>query len=391
MSQSLDFEGFGQTAQPGISLPSYLAFVCRPPDPPQARYLGEASLIDTLVSRWREAAFASPGDVEAQTAAGTALRKAIWDPVSPLLGEEDRVFVIPDGFLNQINLDALPDPGGGFLAETMPLFCYLPVERDVAPASAKEGPSRESNDTGGLLVLGGADYWYADAADTEPSTGSSVRGDAVLFAGLPGAEAEAKDIADLWASRAPDPHARVVVLTGREAGEAAFKRNVRGRKVIHLATHAFFNRPEQAWRSPLESSGLALAGANLLPVTGERKEDGILYADEVAVLDLSGVDWVVLSACETALGAIRAREGVLGLRRAFQVAGARTLIMSLWSVEDGATRKWMHTLYAGRLSGMSTAAALREANLDAIRSLRGGDKSRVSARWGAFVAVGHWR
>jgi CHAT domain-containing protein len=182
-----------------------------------------------------------------------------------------------------------------------------------------------------------------------------------------------------------------VVLTGREAGEAAFKRNVRGRKVIHLATHAFFNRPEQAWRSPLESSGLALAGANLLPVTGERKEDGILYADEVAVLDLSGVDWVVLSACETALGAIRAREGVLGLRRAFQVAGARTLIMSLWSVEDGATRKWMHTLYAGRLSGMSTAAALREANLDAIRSLRGGDKSRVSARWGAFVAVGHWR
>ena len=67
-------------------------------------------------------------------------------------------------------------------------------------------------------------------------------------------------------------------------------------------------------------------------------------------LDLQGTEWAVLSACETGLGEIKAGEGVFGLRRAFQIAGARTVIMSLWSVEDRATRTWMRALYEGRLS-----------------------------------------
>ena len=74
------------------------------------------------------------------------------------------------------------------------------------------------------------------------------------------------------------------------------------------------------------------------------EDDGVLTAEEVASLDLSGVEWAVLSACDTGLGEIKAGEGVFGPRRAFQIAGARTVIMSLWSVEDRAAMTWMRAL-----------------------------------------------
>ena len=74
----------------------------------------------------------------------------------------------------------------------------------------------------------------------------------------------------------------------------------------------------------------------------------MLTAEEVAALDLSGVEWAVLSGCDTGVGEVRAGEGVFGLRRAFQVAGVQTVIMSLWPVEDQATRQWMTTLYDSR-------------------------------------------
>ena len=104
-------------------------------------------------------------------------------------------------------------------------------------------------------------------------------------------------------------------------------------------------------------SGLAFAGANRRLSAPIDQDDGILTAEEVAAsLDLQGVEWAVLSACDTGLGQIMAGEGVLGLRRAFQIAGARTVIMSLWSVDDSAPpRTWMRALYEGRLSkGLNT-------------------------------------
>jgi CHAT domain-containing protein len=99
----------------------------------------------------------------------------------------------------------------------------------------------------------------------------------------------------------------------------------------------------------------------------------------------------VLSACDTGLGDVRAGEGVLGLRRAFQVAGARTLIMSLWSVEDDAARAWMTSLYTARLrDGRPTAEAVRIATLAALaRSRRAGNAHPFF--WAAFVAAGDWR
>ena len=100
----------------------------------------------------------------------------------------------------------------------------------------------------------------------------------------------------------------------------------------------------------------------------------------------------MLSACDTGLGTVAAGEGVLGLRRAFQVAGARTVIMSLWSVEDQATRQWMEALYHARLGQrLDTADAVREAGLTMLRERRAKGQSVHPFYWASFVAAGDWR
>ena len=153
----------------------------------------------------------------------------------------------------------------------------------------------------------------------------------------------------------------------------------------------FPNSPRAAPDAPLLLSGLALAGANRRGDTGPDAEDGILTSEEIATLDLSGVDWVVLSSCESGLGRILSGEGVLGLRRAFQVAGARTLIISLWKVEDETTSEWMRHLYEGRLQGMSTAGSVRYASLAILNARRARGLSTDPFFWGAFAAAGDWR
>jgi CHAT domain-containing protein len=181
---------------------------------------------------------------------------------------------------------------------------------------------------------------------------------------------------------------------------------------VHLATHGFFlgaacgaaagTRAVGGLASgsglgaadlgnPLLLSGLALAGANRASVPAG-DDDGILTAEEIAGLSLQGTRWAVLSACDTGIGEIRAGEGVFGLRRAFQIAGVRTTIMSLWSVDDQATRQWMRALYEGRFQkALNTADAVREAGLQVLQSRRARGQATHPFFWGAFVAAGDWR
>jgi CHAT domain-containing protein len=152
------------------------------------------------------------------------------------------------------------------------------------------------------------------------------------------------------------------------------------------------SRVSSVTENPLLLSGLAFAGANRRMTATLEQDDRLLTAEEIAGLNLQGTEWAVLSACATGLGEIRAGEGVFGLRRAFQVAGARTVIMSLWSVEDESTRVWMRALYEKRLKQrLDTATAVREAGLTVLRARRAKGLSTHPFYWAAFVAAGDWR
>jgi CHAT domain-containing protein len=139
-------------------------------------------------------------------------------------------------------------------------------------------------------------------------------------------------------------------------------------------------------------SGLVFAGANHRDAAGPDEEDGILTAEEIAALDLSSVEWAVLSACDTGVGEVMAGEGVFGLRRAFQIAGARTLIMSLWPVDDEVTRAWMRELYTNRfVKGMSTVDSVQQASLALLKQRRAKGLSTHPFYWAGFIASGDWR
>jgi CHAT domain-containing protein len=239
------------------------------------------------------------------------------------------------------------------------------------------------------------------------------------FKPLPASAGELDEVVALWnagdggsvrASRlrgASAPRNDVVRLEGAAAGEAAFKAAAPGRRGLHLATHGFFlggscasaldpgvaeavvYEDRNLAENPLLLSGFALAGANLREEAGEGEEDGILTAEEIASIDLSGVEWAVLSACNTGVGEIRAGEGVFGLRRAFRVAGVETLIMSLWPVEDEASRDWMTTFYGLRFEkGLGIAGAVHTASFETLNARRAEGQSTHPFFWAAFVAAG---
>ena len=135
-----------------------------------------------------------------------------------------------------------------------------------------------------------------------------------------------------------------------------------------------------------------MAGANRRSTARLDEDDGILTAEEVAALNLNGVEWAVLSACDTGLGEIRAGEGVFGLRRAFQVAGARTVIMSLWSVDDQATRAWMRALYDAHFQkGLSTADAVHAASVTVLRERRAKRTEHAAPVLGGIRGRGDWQ
>jgi CHAT domain-containing protein len=349
------------------------------------------------------------------------------------------VFVVPDGSLNLVNLYALPVGTTGYVIESGPIIHYLSAERDLAWSDG----GKESGS--GLLALGGAafdsrvepsPYDSSAVARRAESGGPAAEGSAYRgappdcvnfrsahFEPLPESVKEVADIAAAWSGPG---NARV--LTGASATEHAFKLLAPGRRVLHLATHGFFlngnceasSLPE-AMRSrgigglsaggagpaarpgsasagrvdednPLLLSGVALAGANRRDSARPDEEDGILTAEEIASLDLSRVEWAVLSACDTGVGEIQVGEGVLGLRRAFEAAGVSTLIMSLWPVEDRSAREWMKILYQAKFrKKLETDEAVREASLGVLRARRAQRAGSHPFYWAAFVAAGDWR
>ena len=387
----------------------YMAFVARADAAPVAVPLGSAAAIDRVIERWRSGILSETQAGRPTSRAerlhrevGQELRRLIWQPLgSAIAGSKQQIFIVPAGPLHLVNWGALPAANGRYVVEGAELH-YLSTERDLVRERAPLGQ--------GLLVVD--DPAYDATAPRTPRSGlraattsngavPCLDASALRFDPLPASRIEGGQIAAVWSSAFKRPVSngdsnRVLRLTGAHATETAVRANMAGKRVIHLATHGFFlgswcaaaQRNQESHL--LLMAGLALSGANA-SARRPSNDDGVLLAEEIASLDLRGVDWVVLSACDTGAGVLRAGDELFGLRRVFQIAGVNTILVSLWPVDDVLAGQWMTTVYRRRFSDdLPTAASVRAATVEVIRARRAGGLSTHPAYWGSFIAAGHW-
>jgi CHAT domain-containing protein/tetratricopeptide (TPR) repeat protein len=362
---------------------------------PELRLLGEAEAIDAAVVEWRSQLRGGA----ASAPAASRVRALVWDPLSSALRGE-KVVLSTDGPLSLVAFGALPTADGTqFLAERY-VFSYLGSSADMVEQAS-------TNSTSPTVLIGAPNY---DAALEE---GSAAATESRRFAALSGAEREVDEIAKIVADSEP------LLLKGDAATEHAV-RALRAPKVLHFATHGFFadgdSTPPLASRSqsrgfdpvggapelvgfddPYETgamhrSGLALAGANNSGsyASGDGL-DGILTAQEVSEMNLIDTRLVVLSACDTGLGAVVPGQGVYGLRRAFAIAGAQRLVLALWSIPDEETKNLMVDLYSHRALIDDPASALTAVQRRWIEDRRNRGIYPDPYLWGAFVASGNFQ
>ena len=449
------------------SKPVYDAFVLRGREAPpgySANWveLGPAESINVDIEPFRAAlkrGYAPAGDGSGSP--GHRLRTLLWEGLEPHLEGCHTVIIIPDRHLARVPWSALPGSRPGtYLLDNYAIGTATHGQGIFDLLTRPEGPSADV----GLILLGGVDYdqataWVstrgaprAEEAPTRvPSLPAVDPGQWPRWPWLASSREEVEALRELWDGAGP-----MIVLEGRGASKPRLVDAMPRGRYIHLATHGFFadpryhsalwHDPRSEWlfgqppvpggpiriprgstvtgRNPLLLSGLVLAGANRPPEPDDHGvptgDHGILTAEEIVDLDLSHADLVVLSACETSLGEVAGGEGVFGLQRAFHLAGARTVVASLWSVEDAATRALMiefyRNLWARKLGKLE---ALRQAQLAMLRrddpeghESRGPGEAvkvdpnsiehaqrrpreggpRVSpATWAAFVLSGDWR
>ncbi len=383
----------------------YLALVLFPDASTRTLDLGPAAPIDLAASRLRGAL--ANRDARFQTSAH-ALYQLAFQPLLPLLGKTRRIYLSPDGQLGLVPFAALHD-GRRFLLDSFD-FTYLTSGRDLLPHPQEGVPSST------VFVLADPDFTASPRAaasasgalptQAEPSASlkrffSTLRAELApgAWVALPGTRQEAESIQRLL------PQAQLFL--GPEATKERLL-GVRTPGILHLATHGFFlgDAPIPAGsravahfgalgdapqapspQDPLLRSGLALAGASA-PVADASTPDepqpdaALVTALELAGLNLWGTQLVVLSACDTGRGEVQLGQGVSGLRRALVVAGAETLVMSLWKVADDSTYLLMDAYYRNLVAGQGRASALREA----MRSLRA---SRPHPHhWAPFIVLG---
>lgn len=310
-----------------------------------------------------------------------------WEPIAKELGGKiNKIFFSPDGVYNSINLNTLLNPKSKK---------YILDETDLQLVTTTKdlfNDLKEENSNKLAILFGYPDYQINK--EKRAAMVEKERSDQPVYYALniergtylnelPGTKTEVENIAALLSAKNWEPE---VFIEGK-ALEETLKDSFKPR-VLHIATHGYF-KPDSLMsvnKNPLLQSGLMLAGAGST-IDGDKDdktEDGILTAYEAMNLNLDNTDLVVLSACETGLGEVRNGEGVYGLQRAFKVAGARTIIMSLWKVSDESTQELLTSFYKYWLESGNKGDAFKKAQLD-IRV-----KYPSPFYWGAFVMVGEY-
>jgi tetratricopeptide (TPR) repeat protein len=382
----------------------YLALALLPNADIRARDLGPATPIDQAALRLRNTL--ANRDASFQASA-QALYELAFKPLLPLLGETRRLFLSPDGQLSLVPFAALHD-GHQFLVDTYD-FTYLTSGKELLPRSQDVAPPK------GVVVFADPDFGASPSGLTTPpgEAGELAERSASLerffstpraglaersWTPLPGTRQEAEAIRSLVP--------RAQLFLGSEATKERLL-HLPTPGVLHLATHGFFLEDAPVPKNsravgsfgalgdearalhlpdPLLRSGLVLAGAHVATgAPGAAKppaDTALATALELAGLNLWGTELVVLSACDTGRGDVKLGQGVYGLRRALIVAGAETVVMSLWKVNDETTRELMEAYYRKLLAGQGRATALREA----MSELR--QKRPHPHYWAPFIVLG---
>ncbi|MGE5814356.1 MAG: CHAT domain-containing protein, partial [Acidobacteriota bacterium] len=364
--------------------PHYAAYVVARHGTPAGFDLGPEVRIDRLIHTLRDALHdPSSRDVNAHA---RALGELVMQPLIASLGHATRLVISPDGCLNLIPFEALVDGRGRYLVEQYSVS-YVTSGRDLLrmqiPRPAPTNPVIVADPLFGE-PSGGRSARLVSVGSSIPGPGRSLTTSAdlsnVYFAPLGATATEARAIKALFSD--------AKLLVGPRATKDELRR-VNAPSILHIASHGFFladgnedDAPAGAG-NPLLRSGLAFAGANL---AGNGQSDGILTALEASGLNLWGTRLVTLSACDTGVGEIRDGEGVYGLRRAFVLAGAETLVMSLWPVSDYIAASTMMMYYSGLRAGLGRGDALRQAKLAMLKR----PNRRHPYYWAGFIQSGDW-
>jgi len=306
-----------------------------------------------------------------------------WGVLEKLTSPYTKLYVSLDGIYNQINLNTLRSPTGKFLLDTKNIY-YVMNTKEVPGVKKKANISASIKKQ--AILFGNPDY----AKDFDWNKMKKMP-----LPELPGTKTEVEEIAKLLKAKSWN----TTVYLGDNAKEEII-RKLQSPFILHIATHGFFLKdlktgrsekifgvePEKAMENPMLRSGLLFTGADntiqsLDTVGSGNSNDGVLNAYESMFLNLENTNLVVLSACETGLGEIRDGEGVYGLQRAFQIAGASTLMISLWQVSDEVTQKLMGLFYQNWLISGNKAQAFRLAQEEIKK------KYPAPFYWGPFVLI----
>jgi CHAT domain-containing protein/Tfp pilus assembly protein PilF len=316
----------------------YQAYVLRPDQDLEVVDLGPATALDPLV----EAAYvASVQQLEDATERWDALAKALIRPLHSIAGRYSEWFIVPDAGLHQVPFQAL-------------------------------APDRRIR-----LLTTGRDLIRNRSSDKPLPGQSVVAGNPSIPNDIPATQSEVKEVARLLG-------VRPVLGT---AFNAPMLKSIKRPRVLHLATHGFWDESSKfPGHDPMLRSGVIVTAA--VNSNGDLREERFTAADFLGA-DLDGTELVTLSACSTGLGGLHDSEGIYGLQRGVRVAGANSVLTSLWPVEDEATRDWMLRYYGHLISGMGRADALAAVQ----QEFRQHPKSdwRHPYFWAAWQIVGDWR
>jgi len=402
----------------------YLAVVYQKNQAPEILQLGEADSLDNRLNELRRTILTTKLDTT-QTkqrhltaeavikVKGRQLYQQLFKPLLSALGDKKKVIICADGALHYLPFGVLVDEQNRYLVESYQ-FHYVSTGRELLKWKGASGKFA-SGKTNQAVIIANPDYDFvpsqrpvasvsskylgSESSDRRSREWRGMRFDSLKYTGPEAAAIEALLKRYKIATK----------LYLKDQAKESVLKAVHSPHILHLSTHGFFlpapepTNPPRATgpenfattfrqglvENPLLRCGLALAGANRAESIRDG-DDGLATALEIAGLDLAETDLVTLSACQTGIGDLKGSEGLYGLHRSFLLAGAKTVLASLWSVPDLETKDLMIEFYRRYLSDekMSKSEALRQAQLAVIEQLRKKYGAAPPAYWGAFVCIG---